>query len=79
MLKMAYFLSSSSSEESLCSESTVPGRGLSKRTKKIPSKLRDYIPSSTKEEEMLQKSMLHVSCTLIYFTEVACVYGSYCI
>ena len=64
MLKMAYFLSSSSSEESLCSESTVPGRGLG---------------WGTKEEEMLQKSMLHVSCTLIYFTEVACVYGSYCI
>ena len=62
---MAYFLSSSSSEESLCSESTVPVRGFSKRTKKIPAKLKDYIPSSTKEEEMLQKSMLHLSCTLV--------------
>ena len=53
-MKMAFFLSSSSSEESLCSEPSVPERTVSKRTKKIPAKLRDYIPSSSKEEEMLQ-------------------------
>ena len=51
---MAFFLSSSSSEESLCSEPSVPERTVSKRTKKIPAKLRDYISSSSKEEEMLQ-------------------------
>ena len=67
---MAFFLSSSSSEESLCSEPTVPERTVSKRTKKIPAKLRDYVPSSSKEEEMFQKSMLQVSC--IYCAEVGC-------
>ena len=69
MLKMAYFLSGSSSEESLCSEpdqvlskeaTKVQERVSSKRAKKLPTKLRDYVPSTTMEEERLQKSKLHV-------------------
>lgn len=75
---MACFISSSSSEESLCGstrESTVFSddevqkkkvQGRAKRTKKIPAKLRDYVPSISKEEERLQKSMLNIMHGTLY-------------
>ena len=69
---MAYFVASCSSEESISStlgstafsDDEVPqkkvkgSRATSKRTKKIPAKLKDYVLSVSKEEERLQKSML---------------------
>jgi hypothetical protein len=71
---MAYFLSSSSSVESLSSEpreiskespKKVSERATSKRSRKLPAKFReDYVPSTSIEEERLQKSMY--SCLPYY-------------
>ena len=64
---MAHFVTSSCSEESLGSESgevylrdspKKVSTGRAQRIRKLPAKFReDYIPSTSKDEERLQKSM----------------------
>ena len=71
---MAYFVESSSDySESEQDEEPInqtpkgikqPARPMSKRTKQLPATLRDdYIPTTTKEEEKLQKGMLSPETT----------------
>lgn len=63
---MAYFLDSSSDYsdiEALSSEEEIrpvvkPGSRRPTRDKKLPAKLRDYVPTTSKEEEKIKKSTL---------------------